>query len=884
MRTIKPMGLLPAVRAQAIGLPGRACVSVSAMWQINAGGEVVLAHDGDLAATIAEHGSATFDAGMPKARGEVLVEGCAFCERPSIATQVRLSFGPVDKRLYVVGDRTWEFGGPSEPAPFQQLRVSWENALGGAGDRLNPAGKGRAAAVVDGKKIHPMPNVEWPGRLIQSPQDGVPPAGFGPLDPTWEPRHSRVGTYGDRWLKTRYPDYPEDFDPLFFNVAPEDQWLPRYIAGDEAFVIENMHPAMPRLEGALPGLVARAFVRTRSDDRRLDVPMHCDTAWFFPGVARVLLVWRGVFPIAVDDEMEVSELLVALERIGSPVPVERYDEVRARRLDRKRGPLHDLRDADLLPPGVKVAKPSGGRDIEILLEREGSFDDNMRRRAELELERAREQIRSAGLDPDASLPRRVPPPEELPRNDTAAFLDVLDERVAALLKEAEEQRARVMSDFRAQCAALRLDPDEVIERERRRSLGPPRVSAQKELETLRGLKALAEATGVSMPEEVLRKLDDPEIEAKLVLAERSAKDAYRQTVHFIEAVPPLHPDDARRVREEVEAALRAGESLAGRDLTGADLAGLDFSGADLREAFLESARLAGCRFDGAQLERAVLAHARAAGASFRGARLAGANLGGADLTEASFEGGADLSRAILARATLSRARLGGASLSGADLGEVKLDGADLRRCRARELTVTGVDLSGADLSEAELVSCNLIRVKCAGTSFARARLAQTVFLDVEGDGASFRGASLVNLRVVKAEKGSSFARADLREADLTRANLRGASLAGSDLRGAVLAAADLSETDLAGARLDGVRAVEARFEGANLREASFEAADLMMAMLGRASVAGASFERANLFRADGARMVGDGRTSLRGANVTQFRYVPSRGDDGQGRA
>jgi uncharacterized protein YjbI with pentapeptide repeats len=869
------------VRIQAIGLPGRGCLSAVAVYHFGGADAGKIAGDGEAATTFTEQGSSVFDAGLPKVRGEVLVEGSAFSPEPVIARQVRLALGTIDKSLYVVGDRTWSVAGASAPAPFQQIRVSWENALGGEGDLRNSLGKGRKPIETERGKEHPLPNVEWPGRLLRSPRDDVPPAGFGPLDLTWAPRSKRVGTYGERWLKTRYPDLPEDFDPLFFQVAPEDQWLPGYVEGEEAFVIENMHPDKPRIEGKLPGLVARGFVKRRADDRPLPVPMHCDTIWFFPAVERVALVWRGVFPVATDDETEVTEVLVALERQGAPRPLEHYDEVRRRRLDRKHGPMHSLRDSDLLPEGLGVRKPQANDGEKLLLEREGSLEDNMRRRAELELERVRQQVRDVGLDPDASLPKKLPPPEDLPTDDLVALMDTIDERVDVIMKESEERRARAMDDFREQCRALKMDPDEVIAREKRRSLGPPKFSAKKELETLEGLQTLSATTGVEMPPEVYEKLRDPALERNLVEVEAQMKEAYRATVHRAEAMPPLDAEDAQRLRAEVEEALRNGESLAGRDFSGVDLSGIDFSGADLSEAFLESANLTGCIFDGAKLVRAVLAHARAPGVSFKRAALTGANLGGANLDEADFGEASDLTRTVFFRASMRRARLDGARLDEADFTEATLDGASLRGCKATEILFSKVSLAGVDMREATFSKCNFFEVELGGADFTSADMHQSALVDVTGDKAIFRGASLVNLRVVKAEKGSRLRGADFRGANLTMANLRGADLAGSDFTGALMKTSDFSETDLTSAKLAGVRAMEARFERANLSSADMRGADLMNAVLTRANVAGADFEQANLFRADGARMTGDDKTSFTGANLKSFRFVRSRGDDRQ---
>ncbi len=884
MRTIKPAGLIPSVRVQAIGLPGRGCLSVTFMLQFGGEGAGLLVNDGNIVTTFTDEGTGVFDPGLPKVRGEVLCEGFAAGPEPAIARQVRLSLGRIDKRLYVVGDRSWGATGPSEPAPYKKMAIRWENALGGEGDARNPIGKGKRPITLDGKKVHPLPNVEWPNRLVKSPGDEPPPAGFGPLDLTWEPRNKRVGTYGSKWLKTRYPDLPDDFDPLFFNLAPEDQWMPGYFRGDEAFSVENMHPDKPKVEGALPGLLPRAFVGMRSDPKRVEVPMHCDTVWIFPHVERVALIYRGIFPVATDDEMEVNELLLGLERMGEAKPRSHYEDVRTRRLDKERGALHSLKDGDLLPAGVGVLKPSGGEDMKVLVEREGTLQENLRRRAELELQRAHEQVRAAGLDPKGRLPDKLPPPEEMPKGDVVAFMESVDAKVTEAKKEGEALREQAMEQFRKSCRDAKLDPDEILAREKRRSLGPPKFSAQKELETLRGLADLSAATGTPMPEAVAQKLNDPGIEEKLVFTEQKIVEAYRLTVHRVEAMPPLDEEDAQKVRADVEEALRNGESLARRDLSGVDLSGIDFRGVDLSEAFLESANLEGCRFDGANLFRAVLAHARAKGAIFRGARLEEANFGCADVSEADFSGETIVRRVQFFRANLTGANLERAHLDGADFTEAKLQRTKLVGCKAEELMFNKISLAGADLSGSVLEKCNFFDVDCTKTNFTAAKLDQSVFLDVEGDGAIFRRASLVNLRVVRVDKGTRFTNADFRDADMTRANLRGARLAGSTFVGATLHTADFSEADLTGAKLSGVRAPEARFERADLTNADLRGADLLSAMLARATVAGANFEEANLFRADGARMVGDTKTSFKGANLKFFRYVQNRGDDGQGNA
>ena len=55
---------------------------------------------------------------------------------------MRVQLGPIDKKLYVIGNRYWHRGSASDPEPFTRMAVSWENAFGGEGYDKNPLGRG----------------------------------------------------------------------------------------------------------------------------------------------------------------------------------------------------------------------------------------------------------------------------------------------------------------------------------------------------------------------------------------------------------------------------------------------------------------------------------------------------------------------------------------------------------------------------------------------------------------------------------------------------------------------------------------------------------------------------------------------------------------------
>lgn len=69
---------------------------------------------------------------------------------------------------------------------------------------------------------------------------------------------------------------------------------------------------------------------------------------------------------------------------------------------------------------------------------------------------------------------------------------------------------------------------------------------------------------------------------------------------------------------------------------------------------------------------------------------------------------------------------------------------------------------------------------------------------------------------------------------------------------------------------------EARFVRAELSDADLTCADLMLSLLQKARISGADFTRANLFRADFAKVLGDERTRFDEANVREVRFVPRR--------
>ena len=803
----------------------------------------------------AELGPQLLDVGMPKVRGEVLVCGKA-CppQPPRPVCSVRVKIASVDKKLTVVGDRVWRHGVPTDPEPFAEMPLDYTKAFGGEGYPQNPLGKGFAPGP---DKVQALPNIEHAGRLIRSPKEHPAPACFAPYDIAWPQRHAKAGTHDKKWLKTRFPGFAADMDWTIFNAAPDDQQVQGYFTGDETFVLEGMHPGATVLEGRLPGVRTRAFITQRDRPGLHEVATRLDTVWFFPHAERGVLVFRGLTRVAEDDAADVQQLVLACEALGEPRPDDHYARVLAIRLDKKKGAIASLRDRDLMPPNDPPEPREPSRVPGAVLRK--------RLRKRLEAEHGKLVAKMSALGADTSqVPPLPPAPDETPPDidDLGEFVEEKQATAERMKAEAQAEQKKAEEKARADLAKQGLDYDELVEEEKAKSGGPPKFSAEDQMETLRGLATMASNTGMEIPQ-VTAALADPAIEAKLKEAEAKLRESYRKFAHLSPPARRLEGEEAARVRAEVARAAAARESMAGRDFTGADLSGMNLARADLRGAFLERANLEGTELGGADLSGAVLARADLTRANLFAAKLVDTNLGAATLVEAEL-GEADLTKAVLASADLTRARLRRVRIDGADLLEAKVresdwSGATGPKTKLIKLDLGGAKFVGADLSRSIFLECML-----DGTDFTEAKLSDGSFIGARGRGTCFRGADLekVSFAGESSLQGAVFA-----GAAMNGANLRGVDLTGADFERARLAGADLSESKLHGANLHAAYAREARLVRADLTGARLERLDLMEGSLAKTTLHGADLRGANLFRVDLTHARLDTATRITGAHL-----------------
>ena len=816
---------------------------------------------------------------MFKPQAEAVVTGSCFTgERAKGSDYVRFQVGPedrrlIDKRLYVFGDRRFTLLGPSEPDTFGRMPLDYAHAFGGPKFGPNPVGKGVESTIDpdSGVESHALPNIEDPKHLITSKSDRPQPASLAPWDLTW-PHHfeKKMGTYDKDWVKKNGFALADDMDFSLFNVAAPDQRVKGFFEGNEDIRVEHMHPDKRVVETTLPGYKGRCFIRFspgHDPTRRLvEVPLNLDTIHVFPHRERVIAFFRGVVEIHTSDATDVEMALAALEDTSSERrSVEHYESVIEKRLDKERGALYSLRDRDLMPDTVEVDNAGGlrvGDALDDVLPTEGLVAKNQQRGAEREYERARESLLAQGVDPELIPPAPAPPPPAGPPNmeDLADFVESMRGEQEEAAHRETKARSEADEKLTAFCAEHGIDLDAMKQKAKNDQAGPPKFSADHEIEKLEEVMKLSERTGVEIPG-VRERLSDPGLRTSLVEIQQKLFMAYRLSAHYQPAAAEMSAEEAGRARAELTAVI-LGAPRERRDFTGADLTGLDLSGIDLEGAFLEGAKLVGAKLSRANLRDAVLARADLTDADLSYATLERANLGHAKLTRANLEG-ADLSNGVLYEADLSGAKLARAKLTRANTLNLRCENADFEGIVAEQLLFFKAKLSGAGFRGARVFQSVFMECEAQGLSAPAADFSQTVFLMSNGDGADFADGVAENLRIVM----SSFERASFKNVKMPGSNLRGAKLKSAVFSNANLRRSDFSGADLSDGNLERAIAVESLFMDTNLEGAKLAGANLMLTIMHRAVLRGADVSNANLFCADLTGAVGDDKTDFSGTNV-----------------
>ncbi len=255
-----------------------------------------------------------------KERTDVLINGYAYAPDGNSVkeTPVAIIIGKWSKQLRIIGNRYWDrilgIMVTTDPDRFEKIPIIYENAFGGMEEyknRLfyfidNPVGTGYAKKR-SGRVGQALPNVEYPG---QKTKKGRPyknrVAGFGPICGHWSPRIQFAGTYDEEWKQNTFPLYPADFNPLFYQCAPQDQQVSGLIGGETVQLI-NLTPGSGLLEFKLPRI--DLMFSTLLGKEMIQHSSNLHSIIIEPEYPRVQMVWHTSIPCH-NQEQNLEDTLI----------------------------------------------------------------------------------------------------------------------------------------------------------------------------------------------------------------------------------------------------------------------------------------------------------------------------------------------------------------------------------------------------------------------------------------------------------------------------------------------------------------------------------------------------------------------------------------------
>jgi len=710
------------------------------------------------------------DFSLFKPRADVLLVGTSYATggRPVTQQDAVIKVGHFRKTVRVVGNRVWQRrflfrSRPSDPLSFESMPIVYERAYGGPKVKTNPAGLGN-------RDIH-LPNIESPTKLIRSRRDRPPPASFGPVAPDWEPRRSKVGSYKGKWLKKRWPWFPEDFDWSYFNAAPADQQIEGYLRGDEELEFQNLHPQHSVYHSRLPGLRARAFLQIEMPEEQpefREVKLNLDTLWINMDSEKLVLVWRGLSPVRSVKFREVTHIAALTEPLASPMrSKEEMREWMLQKIRQERGEGPPTPEQAAEAAAAKVSMEAFQNAMAALDQEKAELEkaaEALEKEAVEQLKQEKDRLIAEGIDPDQL--------EQAPKPQTAAEVKTDLANQIAQMAKVDPQAAAKLASIENDLVALAGIEQEFAALEAQEPADPTRESVQADI-----------------------------LEGKAVKNADLSKQDFSN----------LDLSGA-----DLSGANFSGANLSGTKLVGAILAGASFSEANLAGADFSQAILDNADFSKAKLEGAKFCRASVKGASFSELQLPGMDFSGCTGRHPDFSK-SNLETANFSGARLPRADFCGANLKDANFFEAQLPSADLGGAAAAAINMEKADLTNLRAGE---------KSDFTGGKFREANAPKSIWESAVLDRADFSLASL---------EGALFETASVKEtifdrAVLVKASFEDALAQKSVMTNANLLRANFNRANLTETRLDGSNLYEASFwettfghtniAGANLKRTS----------------------------------------------------------------
>jgi len=818
---------------------------------------------------------------MPKSAPEFLVSGYAYTRHQDDKTQAAISVqvGRRRKALAVFGDRFWIDGRPSPPQAFDAMAVDWQHAYGGPDHEENPVGVGHSEEIINGVRARRLPNVEHPDHLLRRPDQVVAPAGLGAIEMQRPSRMQRLGReYDDHWKDHLFPGFSRDMDWRYFNAASPDQWLDDGELAGAPFEIRNMHPEDAVIRGTLPDWRARGFIvrgveppiGSEAMPHAKDfeaVPMQLTTAWFFPHLDRLALVFHGSALVTENDAEDVSHMMIALEdpRETARDP-DHYWQVLYSRCDPQGAPFVVLDDTALLPE--QCIGPWLDTESEELPD---ALERNMRERGERARERLSQAYRESGGDFSRYKMPADPAPATPKLKDLPAFIEKTQALVAAQKEKLVAARSKMEVLAKENAPMSRkagMDTSLFFEKfDQAVVKGPPKTNTQKLFDGITGV-----AAALGLPPMAQDKQD--ELRRVTEHGRRGLTEAYRRMAHHQSAADPMGDVAAVQAREEAQRILAGDRDFSDKDFTGADFSGMDLRGTRWHRTLLESVDFSGCTLDDSDFNEAVLVHAKLHRASLRRAVFYGCNLSLASLEDAVFEA------ATLRRMQIEKLRAVRCNFCDAVVEEIQGLTLYIEQCRFDRARITALHMLEASVlrqtrfDDAVFERSSLMESELHDVRFVRAAMTHCAWVAMP----TVERVDLSESNLLKTcfIGGTVLQGALFRDATLKDCCLREVPCDDSDFSGARILNSDFGSTSLRRANFEGADAPGVMFMRTDFTQASLTDADLSGAVLRKAVLASADLRRANLFRTDLSECLVDEHTLFDGAHAVQAVTTPKR--------
>jgi uncharacterized protein YjbI with pentapeptide repeats len=672
-----------------------------------------------------------------KPSAEVLVVGHFHAQdkKPVRASEVAVSIDGQSTRLCVIGRRSYSGSGrlptAQQAEPFNRLALRWEHAFGGVGHTHNPVGTGYLgpggpgeAAVRAGdfaQRPLELPRIERPDLLFTHLDQTLEPVCFAPRAASWPVRRNLFGSCDERWLKTRWPWLPEDFDARYFMSALPALQQPGYLRGDETLRFTHMHPELPSYQTSLPNLHAIAVVQRCHDEvagevNTEQVALFLDTLWVDMDNEVAQLVWRGSVPCKDADASDIRHAWVGLAPRTLALSAAEICARGAEAIAQDEAQWNITAATAPAPPSpAPLAKEEAGEPLD---------------------------------------PIKMPPPWTRERvqaeSGTKGALrgrDLSGLDLSGLDLAGVDLRGTLLSGVRLSRANLR--------------------AADLSGANLQGASLSAADLSLAL-------LEDADLSGchgqRVQLAGARLLRANLASTDFSELV--FKACDLSLVRA-------CGARLSGARFERCELTEADFEAAQLESARFENCTLNGARFVDAQLAYASFVDCVLQEADFERASLGQATLARCKLDDVLLEG-VQGSGLLIEACSAARLRAAGADLSFAHWidvsgADVMCEGASLDDARLHQCHLPGADLSAAKLARARITGCALV-----GAKFAKADLSDALLLGNDCFEASFEVARLLRCD----GSGSSFFRAEFLDAELAGFHGQKRDLTGTKLAAA----------------------------------------------------------------------------------------------------